>query len=121
MLCAGKAHSICSLDERVKAVGVRKSVWVLMSRRQPEKADRDAAAGDGCRAEGGERERRGETGVESRALVVLEGGRAEGVVVGQSRKCEASNLAASRLRACLLVLVWSGLPLPLNCRGSQPL
>jgi hypothetical protein len=56
----------------------------------------------------GEREGRGrgETGVESRALVVLEGGRAEGVVVGQSRKCEASNLAASRLRACLLGLVF---------------
>jgi hypothetical protein len=108
MLRAGKAHSICSWDERVKAVGVRKSVWVLMSRRQPEKADRDAAAGDGCRGEG--EERRGETGFESRALVVLEGARAEGVVVGQSRKCEASNLAASRLRACLLALVWSSAP-----------
>jgi hypothetical protein len=53
---------------------------------------------------------RGETGFESRALVVLEGGRAEGVVVGQSRKCEASNLAASRLRAYLLALVWSSAP-----------
>ena len=68
------------------------SARVLMSRRQPVKADRDAAAGDECREE------------ERRELKVGRWWDGLGVVVGQSRKCEAC-FAARRLGACLMALV----------------
>jgi hypothetical protein len=116
MLCAGKAHS-SSWDERVKAAGVRgrgesgantrdseeKGLAVLMSRRQPAKADRDAAAGDD------EWKREMEVGrwwwwteswtINSRPLVNHRAG------------------VARREAACLLA--GPALPLPFTCRGSH--